>query len=64
ALLALACILVVAIQVAIPYIPPLADAFRATVLEASDWTLVAFVALAPAIVAEGIRRATGRVWVA
>ncbi|MGZ9276444.1 MAG: cation-translocating P-type ATPase [Candidatus Limnocylindrales bacterium] len=64
ALLALACILVVAIQVAIPYVPPLADAFRATVLEASDWTLVALVALAPAIVAEGIRRATGRVWVA
>jgi magnesium-transporting ATPase (P-type) len=64
ALLALACVLVVAVQVAIPYVPPLAEAFRATALEASDWALVALVALAPAIVAEGIRRTTGRVWVA
>jgi Ca2+-transporting ATPase len=63
-LLALAGVVVIAIQVAIPLIPPLAEAFRATPLYASDWLLVAIVALAPAILAEVIRRATGREWVA
>ncbi len=63
-LLALACVIVIAVQVAIPLIPPLAEAFRATPLDASDWLLVAIVALAPAVLAEVVRRATGREWVA
>jgi P-type Ca2+ transporter type 2C len=63
-LLALACVVVIAVQVAIPLIPPLAEAFRATPLDASDWLLVAAIALAPAVLAEVIRRTTGREWVA
>ena len=62
-LLALACLVVIAIQIGIPYVPPLADAFRATVLDLSDWGFVAAIALIPAVVAEAIR-ATGRTWVA
>ncbi|HEY7737993.1 MAG TPA: HAD-IC family P-type ATPase [Candidatus Limnocylindria bacterium] len=53
----------VAVQAAIPHIPPLADAFEAVPLTGTEWLLVAAIALAPAIVAEGIRR-TGRTWVA
>jgi Ca2+-transporting ATPase len=52
------------VQAAIPYVPPLADAFRATPLDASDWAVVAFVALFPAAVAEAVRAATHRPWVA
>jgi P-type Ca2+ transporter type 2C len=61
-----ACLAAVAIQVLIPYLPPLAEAFHATPLEAADWVLVAIVAFAPAAVAEVVRtRARGRlVWVA
>jgi Ca2+-transporting ATPase len=61
-----ACLAAVAIQVLIPYLPPLAQAFRATPLDPTDWLLVAFVALAPALVAEGTRwRSRGRtIWVA
>ena len=62
-LLALACLVVIAIQIGIPYVPPLADAFRATVLDLNDWGFVAAIALIPAVVAEAIR-ATGRTWVA
>jgi len=62
--LALAGVVVLVIQVAIPFVPPLAEAFRATPLDLVDWTFVAVIALAPAIVAEIIRRATGREWVA
>jgi Ca2+-transporting ATPase len=62
-LLAAACLVVIAVQVAIPYVPPLADAFRATVLDLGDWGFVAAIALIPAVVAEGIR-AAGRTWVA
>jgi Ca2+-transporting ATPase len=51
------------VQAAIPYLPPLADAFRATPLSASEWGLVAVIALAPAILAEVVRR-TGRLWIA
>jgi Ca2+-transporting ATPase len=58
-----ACLAVVAVQIAIPFVPPLAEAFHATPLLATDWLLVAIVALTPAIVAELIR-ATGREWVA
>jgi hypothetical protein len=52
-----------AVQAAIPHVPPLADAFQATPLSAAEWSLVAIVALAPAVVAEVMRR-TGRTWIA
>ena len=55
---------VIAIQAAIPAIPGLAEAFRATPLDASDWAIVAVIALAPALLAELIRTTTGRTWVA
>ena len=55
---------VIAVQVAIPHIPLLADAFRATPLDASDWVLVAVIALAPAVLAEVVRTVTGRTWIA
>jgi hypothetical protein len=56
----------VGIQALIPYVPPLASAFRATPLDLVDWLLVAVVALAPALVAELARtRANARtLWVA
>jgi Ca2+-transporting ATPase len=62
--LAAACLAVVAVQMAIPYVPPLAAAFRATPLDGLDWALVAIVALAPAVVAEVLRTTRGVTWVA
>jgi Ca2+-transporting ATPase len=62
--LLLAVLVVLALQVSIPYIPPLAAAFRATPLLASDWIIVATIALAPAVFAELIRATTHREWVA
>ena len=61
-----ACVVAVAIQALIPYLPVLADAFRATPLTAEDWLLVLAVAFAPAVVAETARfLGEGRlVWVA
>jgi len=59
-----ACLLVIVVQVAIPYVPPLAEAFRATPLDLIDWVFVAIIALTPAVVAEAIRATTGREWVA
>jgi len=61
-----ACIVAIGIQAVIPYIPPLAEAFRATALDVTDWLLIALVAWVPAIAAElGRTRARGRsVWVA
>jgi Ca2+-transporting ATPase len=61
--LAIAVVLVIAAQAAIPYLPPLAEAFRASPLSAREWLLVGCVALAPAVVAQ-IARATGRRWIA
>jgi P-type Ca2+ transporter type 2C len=61
--LALACLMAAAIQVLIPFVPPLADAFRASPLAVWEWGLVAILALAPALVAEGARRVGWR-WVA
>jgi Ca2+-transporting ATPase len=61
-----ACVAAVAIQAAIPYLPAVADAFRATPLDPFDWFLVAVVAFAPAFMAE-IARLRGRgqrIWVA
>jgi Ca2+-transporting ATPase len=55
---------VLAIQVAIPFVPVLSDAFRASHLDLEEWLLVAVVALLPAVVAEGIRATRRTVWVA
>jgi len=63
-LLAAACLVALAAQVAIPYVPILADTFRATPLDGEDWLLVAVVALVPAIAAELIRGLRRRTWVA
>ena len=62
--LLIAAIATVVIQVAIPYVPALADAFRAQTLNALDWALVAVVALGPAVVAQVVRARTGHRWVA
>ncbi len=61
-----ACLIAVAIQALIPYVPVLAEAFRATPLDLADWMLVTVVAVAPAAAAEAVRwRGGGRaVWVA
>ena len=59
-----AAIATIAIQAAIPLVPPLAEAFRATPLDASDWLIVALVALAPAVLAEAVKTARGRLWIA
>jgi Ca2+-transporting ATPase len=61
--LALACLLGAAIQIAIPFLPPLADAFHASPLDLEEWAIVAAIALAPGIAAEILRR-SGRTWVA
>ena len=62
--LAVACLAVIAIQLLIPQVPFLAEAFRATPLDGRDWLIVAAVAAAPALVADLIRRLTGSTWVA
>ncbi len=56
-------LLVIAVQGAIPQIPILADAFRASPLDAAEWAIVAVIALAPALLAETVRTVTGRTWV-
>jgi magnesium-transporting ATPase (P-type) len=62
--LLLAAIATVAIQIAMPYVPALADAFRARPLEAHEWLLVALIALGPALVAQLARARGRRIWVA
>jgi len=57
-------IVCVAIQVVIPFIPPIADAFQATPLDAFDWLLVAIIALTPAVFADIYRAIRRRPWVA
>jgi hypothetical protein len=52
-----------AVQAAIPYFPPLAEAFHASPLSAAEWAAVAVISLVPAIVAEVMRRRR-RTWVA
>jgi magnesium-transporting ATPase (P-type) len=59
-----ACVFVVAVQVVIPLVPPLAEAFRAVPLAPLEWLLVALVALAPAALAEAVRTLRHRIWVA
>jgi Ca2+-transporting ATPase len=62
--LLVACLLVVAVQAAMPYVPALADAFRAVPLTAAEWGLVAAVALGPALLAELVRWRRRSTWVA
>jgi Ca2+-transporting ATPase len=62
--LAAACLAVIAVQILIPLVPFLSDAFRATPLDVRDWLVVAAVALAPALTADLVRRLTGATWVA
>jgi Ca2+-transporting ATPase len=63
--LATVCVIVVLAQVAIPYVPPLADAFRASPLSATEWLTAGLVALAPATVGELVRWGRGDIdWVA
>jgi Ca2+-transporting ATPase len=52
------------IQAAIPYVPALAEAFRATRLSGIDWILIGIIALAPAILAQVIRAVRHADWVA
>jgi Ca2+-transporting ATPase len=61
-----ACLVAIGVQVLIPFVPPLAEAFRATPLDLADWLVVAVVALLPAVTAEVVRTMRrGRVvWVA
>ena len=59
-----ACLVAVAVQVLIPFVPPLADAFRASPLAPAEWVIVAGVALVPAVVAEIIGRVGRGPWVA
>ncbi len=59
-----ACAAAIGIQAVIPYVPALADAFRATRLDLLDWTFVALIAVLPALLAEAIRTArSGTTWV-
>jgi hypothetical protein len=55
---------VVAVQAAIPVVPPLADAFRAVPLTLPEWGLVAVIALIPALLAEVVRSTRRATWVA
>jgi magnesium-transporting ATPase (P-type) len=59
-----AAIFTIVVQVAMPYVPALADAFRAQPLDAREWVLVAVVALAPALLAQLVRARSRRLWVA
>ncbi len=59
-----ACVVSLLAQLAIPYVPLLADTFRAAPLDASDLLLVGVVALVPALLAEIMRGLRGRAWVA
>jgi P-type Ca2+ transporter type 2C len=62
-LLATASMLVVGIQLLIPSVPVLADAFRASRLDPMEWVIAGSIALAPLAAADLIRR-SGRAWVA
>jgi len=55
---------VVVVQAAIPFIPGVAEAFRASPLNVGEWGLVALIAVAPAVVAEIARSSGRRLWVA
>jgi Ca2+-transporting ATPase len=59
-----AAILVIVVQAAMPYVPALADAFRAQPLDLVEWGLVGVVALAPALIAQVVRTRRASLWVA
>ena len=63
--LAAVCLAVGAIQLLIPAVPLLADAFRATPLAPTELAIVALIAVAPALAGELVRTTRrGVVWVA
>jgi Ca2+-transporting ATPase len=62
--LAIACLGGAAIQLAIPFVPPLAEAFRASSLSGPELLLVALIAVGPALIGEVVRSIRGSVWVA
>ncbi len=62
--LAVACIGAALVQLAIPLVPPLAEAFRATPLDTFEIVAIALIALAPALAADLIRRRRASTWVA
>jgi Ca2+-transporting ATPase len=55
---------VVVVQAALPFIPGVAEAFRASPLDIGEWALVGLIAFAPAVVAEVGRSMGRRLWVA
>ena len=59
-----AAIVTVLVQAAMPYVPALADAFRAQALDAREWLLVAAIALAPFLLVQVLRFRGHRQWVA
>jgi Ca2+-transporting ATPase len=61
--LAAACLLVAGVQLFIPFLPPLAQAFHASPLALWEWGIVLLLALLPAVYAEAVRR-MGNTWVA
>jgi hypothetical protein len=62
--LARACLVGGVVQLAIPCVPALAEAFRATPLDGPELAHVALVALGPAVVGEGVRSVRRTPWVA
>lgn len=62
--LAIACLVGGLVQLAIPYVPPLAEAFRATPLDGLELALVALIEIVPAVVAETVRSVRATIWVA
>jgi Ca2+-transporting ATPase len=62
--LLLACLVVAAVQLGIPYVPQLALAFHASPLSLAEWGLVVLLALLPAALAEFVRATRRGEWVA
>jgi len=58
------CLLTVVAQVLVPFVPPIAEVFGASQLAPGEWTLVVAIALAPAVLAEVVRRLGRGPWVA
>ncbi|HET8587622.1 MAG TPA: cation-transporting P-type ATPase [Candidatus Limnocylindria bacterium] len=64
-LLAGACLFAIAVQIALPFIPGVADAFHAHRLDLGEWAIVVVIALAPALLAQVIRTwRPGHTWIA
>jgi magnesium-transporting ATPase (P-type) len=59
-----AVLLVIVTTVLIPYLPPVAEAFRATPLDPGEWLVVALIAVAPALLAEVVKTVRHTRWVA